>query len=421
VENGHGCSKLNLVVSLQLSQRVRFQPGEDQQFFAALPAASAIFVLRSHHDGAEPYVTKTSNLRRRMQRLLAAPEGASRRLNLRDRVSSLEYQTVGSDFEGGLLLYGVLRTEFPKKYQERLRLRPAPLLKLILENEYPRVVVTTKIASLKDRNRYFGPFSTRTAAEQYANDALDFFLIRRCTDDLHPDPRFPGCVYSEMKMCMAPCFKGCTDADYHGEVARVESFLGSAGQSLVHEISRARDEASERLEFEAAAAAHTRLEKLKVLRQHLPEIVRPVEQLRGVMVQPCADPECVTLFKIEHGMISAPVQMPIVAQQMVGDVKTPMSMEARIVESLKAVPDPAPRSPQECMEHLAILKRWYFRTAKIGELFLADGKGDLPMRRIVRGVSRVFKGERPQGDLSETAGDYWRFRFGEFQHKDETE
>jgi hypothetical protein len=36
-------------------------------------------------------------------------------------------------------------------------------------------------------------------------------------------------------------------------------------------------------------------------------------------------------------------------------------------------------------------------------------------------VSRVFKGEKPQGDLSETAGEYWRFRFGEFQHKDEIE
>jgi hypothetical protein len=25
-------------------------------------------------------------------------------------------------------------------------------------------------------------------------------------------------------------------------------------------------------------------------------------------------------------------------------------------------------------------------------------------------VSRVFRGERPSGDLSETAGDYWKFR-----------
>jgi hypothetical protein len=61
------------------------------------------------------------------------------------------------------------------------------------------------------------------------------------------------------------------------------------------------------------------------------------------------------------------------------------------------------------MEHLALLKRWYYRTIKVGELFLAEN-GELPMRRVVRGVSRVFRGEKPAGDLSETAGDYWKFR-----------
>ena len=32
------------------------------------------------------------------------------------------------------------------------------------------------------------------------------------------------------------------------------------------------------------------------------------------------------------------------------------------------------------------------------------------MRRVVRGVSRVFRGEKAAPDLSETAGDYWQFR-----------
>jgi excinuclease ABC subunit C len=57
------------------------------------------------------------------------------------------------------------------------------------------------------------------------NDALDFFKMRRCVEDLHPDPKFPGCVYSEMKMCLAPCFRGCTDDEYRTEVVRVEDFL----------------------------------------------------------------------------------------------------------------------------------------------------------------------------------------------------
>jgi len=45
----------------------------------------------------------------------------------------------------------------------------------------------------------------------------------------------------------------------------VERYLETGGHSLLVEISRARDEASERLEFEAAAAAHAKLEKLKAV------------------------------------------------------------------------------------------------------------------------------------------------------------
>jgi hypothetical protein len=48
------------------------------------------------------------------------------------------------------------------------------------------------------------------------------------------------------------------------------------------------------------------------------------------------------------------------------------------------------------MEHLALLKRWYYRGSRAGEMFFADEKGDLPMRRIVRGISRVYRGEKPE-------------------------
>jgi hypothetical protein len=131
------------------------------------------------------------------------------------------------------------------------------------------------------------------------------------------------------------------------------------------------------------------------------------------MVQPSAERESVALFKIVAGRICAPVALnvgqPTGAAQL---VSKPQSMESRITEALAALEAPKLRSALEWMEHLALLKRWYYRTIKVGELFLADD-GELPMRRVVRGVSRVYRGEKPVGDLSETAGDYWKFRAGE--------
>src|SRR4029077_18978924 len=171
------------------------------------------------------------------------------------------------------------------------------------ENPYPRASVTTRMARSSDLSKYYGPFPSRVAAEKFLNDALDFFKMRRCVDDLNPDPKFPGCVYSEMKMCLAPCFKGCTDDEYRAEVVRVEDFLDSRGESLKRQFSAERDEASTKLEFEAASALHTRLDKLTPVLHQLPEVVHRIDQMKALMVQRSSLPECVALFRMDAGAI----------------------------------------------------------------------------------------------------------------------
>jgi len=375
-----------------LNERFDFAPDRDREIFSSVPAAPAVFLLRPIDAAAEPYVSKTANLRRRLERLLSPPEERSKRLNLRDRVSSIEYSLTGSDFESGFLLYRVLRLAFPKTYTKRLRLRFAPLVKLHLENEYPRASVATRIARLSGKNIYYGPFPSRLAAEKFMNDALDFFKMRRCVEDLHPDPKFPGCVYSEMKMCLAPCFKGCTDDVYRAEVIRVEDFLNTRGESLKREISGSRDHASESLAFEEAAALHARLEKLAPVLQQMPEAAQRIDQMRGLIVQTSPMPETIALFRIDAGAISGPLSFPISSPE---HTKS-QSMEARIQTALADLPAAEPRSALERMEHLAILKRWCYRGTRKGEIFFADAAGELPMRRIVRGIGRVYKGEVPE-------------------------
>jgi len=374
-----------------LTESLEFIPDRDAEVFASAPAAPAVFLLRGNDAQAEPYVSKTANLRRRLQRLLGPPD-QSRRLNLRDRVHSIEYTATGSDFESGFLLYRALRMAFPKTYSDRLRLRFAPLLKLHLENEYPRASVTTRLGKLGGRNIYYGPFPSRTAAEKFANDSLDFFKMRRCVDDLHPDPQFPGCIYSEMKMCLAPCFKGCTDADYQAEVGRVQSYFDSSGESLVREITALREQASSSLDFENAAAMHAKVEKLKPVLGQLPEIVHRIDQLTAIMVQPSAVPESVTFFFVDGGLITGPLTFPIQATE---HTKS-QSMEARLQSALAAHPRADSKTSLETMEHLALLKRWFYRSTRAGEIFFADVKGGLPLRRLVRGIARVYRGEKPE-------------------------
>jgi len=373
-----------------LSTRLEFVAARSAETFGAVPAAPAVFVLRNDDPHSEPYASKTANLRRRLQRLLGAPTEHSKRLNLRDRVRWIEYTPTGSDFESGFRLYRLLRRTFPKAYAGRLRLRFAPLVRLHLENEYPRASITSRLGRLNGRSCYYGPFPSRPAAEKFANDSLDFFKMRRCVDDLHPDPKFPGCIYSEMKMCLAPCFKGCTDEEYRSEVVRVQAYFDTSGESLVREMSQQRDQASSNLEFEDAAALHARIEKLKPVLSQLPEIVHRIDRLGGVMVQPSTIPESVAFFHIDAGRISGPATFSIQAT----DHTKSQSMESRVQEALTAMPAAETKTALESMEHLAILKRWYYRSSRIGEIFFADDKGNLPLRRLVRGISRVYRGQK---------------------------
>ena len=375
-----------------LTERIEFAPERDSETFAAVPAAPAVFLLRGEGGQAAPYVSKTANLRRRLQRLLGPVVERTKKLNLRDRVSTIEYSPTGSDFESGFLLYRVLRSAFPKTYQNRLRLRFAPLVKLHLENEYPRASITTRLGRLAGPSIYYGPFVSRVAAEKFMNDSLDFFKMRRCVDDLHPDPKFPGCIYSEMKMCLAPCFKGCTDEEYSNEVARVQTYFDTGGNSLLRQLSEEREAASDNLAFEDAAAIHARIEKLKPVLSQMPEIVQRLDRLSALMIQPSHIAGAVAFFRVDSGRIAGPVAFNI---QPAEHAKS-QSMEARVQEMLHDFPAASAKSALEMMEHLAILKRWYYRGSRIGEIFFAGENGELPMRRIVRGISRVFKGEKAE-------------------------
>jgi len=423
---------------LVLVRTLRFSPNQEESFFEELPASAAIFLLRGE---GEPYVSKSANLRRRLMRLLGLPREYSKRLNLRDHVREVEFTATGSDFESQVLLYQLLRSTFPKTYSNRLRFRFAPLVKLHLENEYPRASVTTRLSPRGSSNLYYGPFPSRAAAEKFASDALDFFKMRRCVDDLHPDPAFPGCVYSEMKMCLAPCFKGCTDSDYHAEVARVQAFFETAGDSLVHELAQQRNRASTELAFEEAAAIHAKIEKLKPLLAQLPEIVQRIDRLNAIVIQPSSQPDSVSVFRFSRGSLSGPVPFSAVRSGLVGTAapgcpvepsSTPGgesslaesglrpegqpraavptlpwagtgSLESRVEAIIRSFPVPEAQSATERMEHLAILKRWYYCSSRIGEIFFADEKGTWPLRRIVRGIGRVYHGEKEQGPATFSA------------------
>jgi excinuclease ABC subunit C len=394
-----------LVSMLDLDCGQEFDAARDAEFFASLPLRPGVLLLEMTAENAEPYLARTADIRSAAERLLSPRDPASKLLNLRDVAARIRYRVTRSKFEQTFTLYEQARKYFPRRYRALMRLRPPAVLKVNLRNEYPRCYVTRQIRA--DQGFYFGPFPSRRVADAFAEGFLDLFKIRRCQIKIRRDPAYPGCIYSEMKMCLAPCFAGCSKGEYDEEAARVLETLDSSGAALTERLSREREAASEALDFERAASLHKRLEKVDAALRGLPELARRIEDLNAVILQRSAEEKTILVFPVLGGILAEPIFLRF------GDSSEPRSVEALLREKLQpqtstAERKPASESPEhqssvaryglqsappELAEHLSLVARWFYSKPRDGEIFFREA--DWPYRRILRACNRLLNPSAP--------------------------
>jgi excinuclease ABC subunit C len=427
-------------------EQIRFDPPNAAASLAQLPRSAAVFALYGADDRAEPYIGRTPNLRGRLERLLQPSAKHPRRLQLAGRVRRIEWHLTGSEFESLLLQFQLLQEVYGAKCLDRMHLRHSAFVRFLGGNPYPRVTVTHK-PSQREAVWAYGPFASRAAAERFADEMLKLFLLRRCTFEFSPDPSYPGCVYSEMKMCLAPCFKGCTDERYAEEAAAVQSFLATRGESRLVVLRSERDAASAQLEFESAAALHAQVQRVEAVRALASELVRPLNMLRAVILQASARPDEVAVFLFENQRLRGPALFSTLGMRIPNEQSGSTSLFAQPL-AIEPVPEneglgtegrgtqgersedrdqrsgteglgikglrtaqPARGVLEARMEaalaelkhsegppnavvrqgHLALLKHWYYRpeTRRTGEIFFPDEEGRWPVRSILRGAGRI--------------------------------
>jgi excinuclease ABC subunit C len=419
-----------------------FTPDRADEILRAIPAQPGVFALRGIKKEDAPYLTQTADLRRRMRRLLDPPESQSKRLNLREKVARIEYCVTGSPFESSLVLYDAAAALFGYiEARRRLKLHTPYFLRLTMENAHPRVYSTNKL-SKRGLAQMYGPFPSRLSAERYCDAVLDLFKLRRCYEDLEPYPEHPGCVYQEMKRCLAPCNLACTPEQYAAEATAVKRFFDTRGESMIIDIGLEREEASAAMEFEKAAALHAQWQKVKAAQSLADWIVRPIPKLRAVVVQAAAPdeqhPDQAALFLLDGGCILGPERMSTLGVRAVKEqtsVGSSLFAQPLMLQAVPLAPDqttgqtpdapptspsPSANSPANSPEdraahaltsletragkpsdlallsdHLSLLRRWYYRPEKqrTGELFLQNEDGTWPIRRILRGAARTVLGD----------------------------
>jgi len=389
---------------LELEHRLTFEAESAADFFAALPARAGVCLIEPRAAGAEPFLIRTQDLRRRLTKLLGLMDAQSKRLNLREFAGAVRYRVTGSRFEQTLTFYQNAKQLHPSRYRDLLRMRPPAVLKVNLKNAYPRCFVTRRIpvdaAGTPIAGAYYGPFAKRKIAERFAESVLDFFKVRRCQIKIRRDPTFPGCLYSEMKMCLAPCFAGCSQEEYGAEVQRLVQFLDTGGNSLRETLEKEREQASEDLDFERASAFHKRVEKLDEALRSGPELARRVTDINAVILQRGAEEQTIGVYAVRGGYLAEPLVVrfaeiasaPKSAEQLFRDyLESPVSD----VAPTNVAPTEA-RGPKDLSEHLWLLARWYYGNEREGEIFFHNEPGrpaGWPYRRILRACSRLLAPE----------------------------
>jgi len=344
----------------------------------SVPDRPAVFLLWA--STGNPYLARTALLRRRLRRLLNERERVSRVLSLAGVVERVEYWLSGSHLESALVHLELAQRHFPGDWERMVRLRPPAFLKLTLDNPFPRTMITTRAG----RGLAFGPFATRAAAENYQNELLDLFQIRRCEENLAPSPDHPGCIYGEMNRCIRPCQEAVTREEYASEAARVAAFLRTGGASLFETAVVARERASAEMQFEEAERWHDRVTRIGQVRTLAGELAREIEQLAGVAIVRSSEPESIELLFLLGGRFLEPRRLSVKQ-----DLAAGQSMDHRLREIARSIQPEGKPSP----EHLAVLTRWHGSSWRDGEWISFESLEKIPYRKLVNAIGRVA-GER---------------------------
>lgn len=351
----------------------------------AIPGSHGIYSLAT--SGNPPHISWSINLRRRLNRLLVPSSYTASTGSLSDfarKITLVSYWPVSSRLETALILYELTRHAYPDSYLRRLHLRMPWFIGLTQAAAFPRLEVSNRLS--RNNPHRFGPFRTRESAQLYEEQLLGLHQLRRCTETLDPSPDHPGCIYGEMNQCLRPCQTAVSREEYATEAARVFDFMETAGKSALQPLSAARDRAAAELDFEQAAVAHKRIEKIQTAIAARDKVISAVNHLHGVALTKASQQDSVNIWPMLAGFWQLPIRLHLPPNQAPDSRSLDSLLRERLQVALQS-----PVVDGNRLEHIALFSRWYYSSWCDGQWFPFETLQQLNYRRLVRAISELLK------------------------------
>jgi excinuclease ABC subunit C len=230
------------------------------------PDFPGVYLYRDE-TGAVIYVGKALSLKKRLASYLPAlPGGDAARLPVKVvemalRAARVEWIVTTSEGEALLLEHNLIKQHRPP-FNIRLRDdKSYPYILVTLEDDFPRVTFTRK--PHRRGNLYFGPFPSAAKVRETLDVLGRVFPLRQCRGKAPGRHSGSPCLQLHIKRCLAPCRGDVAAADYRAVLDQVTDFLSGRQSKVLADLQRSMRDASDRRDFEAAAAIRDRVGALQ--------------------------------------------------------------------------------------------------------------------------------------------------------------
>lgn len=231
-----------------------------------LPGQPGVYIM---HDAKDDiiYVGKAISLKNRVRQYFQSSRNKTAKIEqMVSRIARFEYIVTDSELEALVLECNLIKEHRPR-YNTMLKDdKTYPYIKVTVSEDFPRILFSRTMK--KDKNKYFGPYTSSGAVKDTIDLIHKLYKIRTCSRNLPKDiGKDRPCLNYHIKQCDAPCQGYISKEEYAKSLDQALEFLNGQYGNVLSMLEKKMIEASDQMEFEKAIEYRELLSSVKKIAQ----------------------------------------------------------------------------------------------------------------------------------------------------------
>ena len=269
-----------------------------------LPAEPGVYLMKDKFDNII-YVGKAVSLKNRVRQYFQSSKNHTSKVkSMVKSIAKFEYIITDSELEALILECNLIK-QYRPKYNVLLRDdKTYPYIKVTTNEEYPRVLKVRKI--LKDKAKYFGPYTNITSVNDTLDIIRDIYPIRTCNIDIEKAIKnnVRPCLNFHIKKCIGPCTGNNFKEDYNKMIDEIILFLSGKEDKLIELLKDKMNKCAMDFNFEDAAMYRDKIKSLEDMIQKQKIDATSLDLNQDIIAMATTDNEaCVQIFFVRNGKI----------------------------------------------------------------------------------------------------------------------